>query len=201
MGDFAEVFATPTLAALLAEFALHPERTYYQKELVERVGGSLYLVQRELKRMERAGLVSRETRGRQVEYRFNRSHPAASGLQDALLKTVALADRLRAALDGAEGIELAFIFGSVAVDDADADSDLDLMFVGTLGLRDVAARLMPVVRGLGREPNIIVMRAQELAEKAVKGDHFISALLAAPKIWLRGDDDELKRVLGRPQAP
>lgn len=198
MGDFAEVFATPTLAALLAEFALHPERTYYQKELVERVGGSLYLVQRELKRMERAGLVSRETRGRQVEYRFNRSHPAASGLQDALLKTVALADRLQAALDGAEGIELAFIFGSVAVDDADADSDLDLMFVGTLGLRDVAARLMPVVRGLGREPNIIVMRAQELAEKAAKGDHFISALLAAPKIWLRGDDDEFKRVLSRP---
>ena len=97
-GSFSMLFATPTLARLLAIFALDPAKRFFQKELVGATGSSLYLVQRELKRLEGAGLISRVLRGRQVEYAVNTGHPAFSGLREALLNTIALADRLRAAL-------------------------------------------------------------------------------------------------------
>lgn len=192
----AEVFATPTLAALLAQLTLEPERTFYQRELVNRTGGSLYLVQRELKRLERVGLVVREQRGRQVEYRYNSSHPAAAGLRDAMLRSVALADRLRAAFAGADAVELAFVFGSVARGEEQPDSDLDLFVVGDLGLREVAESVMPLVRELGREPNIVVMKRTELGERAAAGDHFVGTVLSEPKIWLVGDDAALEQALG-----
>ena len=86
----ASIFATPTLAALLAILAREPERSFLQKELVGLSGSSLYLVQRELKRLERAGLLFREPRCRQVAYRANRANPALPGLRDALLPPLLL---------------------------------------------------------------------------------------------------------------
>ncbi|MHB1475928.1 MAG: aminotransferase class I/II-fold pyridoxal phosphate-dependent enzyme, partial [Dermatophilaceae bacterium] len=196
MSDITSIFATPTLAALLAVFARNPERTYIQKELVQETGGSLYLVQRELKRLEGAGLVARETRGRQVEYTANAQHPAFAGLRDVLLATIALGDKLRGALMGLPGVRLAFIFGSVAAGEETPDSDLDVLVVGDLGLRDVAALLVPALRDTGREPNIVVMTEGDVRERAARGEHFVSTVIAGPKMWLVGDDDELAAVVG-----
>lgn len=196
MSDIVGIFATPTLAALLSVVARAPERTYIQKELVEETGGSLYLVQRELKRLEDAGLVARETRGRQVEYTANVQHPAFAGLREVLLATVALGDRLRAAFQDLAGVRLAFVFGSVAAGDETPESDLDVFVVGDLGLRDVSTRLVPVLRDVGREPNIITMSESELRDRAAGADHLVTTVLAGPKLWVVGDDDELAAVVG-----
>jgi hypothetical protein len=190
------VFATPTLAKLLAVFALEPGRRFFQKELVVATGSSLYLVQRELKRLEGTGLISRVSRGRQVEYSVNASHPAFSGLRDALLNTIALADRLRRALADVAGLRLAFVFGSIARGDAGAESDLDLLVVGDLGLREVATRVVPCLRDIGREPNIMVFRERELRDRVGAGDSFLTTVIEEPKLWIKGDERELAALLG-----
>ncbi|MHB1323334.1 MAG: nucleotidyltransferase domain-containing protein [Coriobacteriia bacterium] len=195
MPNITSIFATPTLAALLGVFARDPERTYIQRELVRETGGSLYLVQRELKRLEDAGLVARETRGRQVEYSVNVRHPAFSGLREALLATVAIGDRLKTALGDVPGVRLAFIFGSVADGSDTAESDLDLFVVGDLGLREVSTSVVPALREVGREPNIVTMSERELRERAHEGEHFVSTVLQAPKLWVVGDDVELATLV------
>lgn len=196
MSALAGIFATPTLAALLAVFARQPERSFYQKELVEATGGSLYLVQRELRRLETAGLVARTPRGRHVEYRACTDHPAFPGLREALLRSIALGDVLRAALSDVPGVRLAFVFGSFARGEDTAESDVDLFVVGDLGLRDVATRVVPNLRDIGREPNIVVMSDGDFRERLASGEHFVSAVLAEPKVWLVGDDHELAALAG-----
>ncbi|MDZ4065037.1 MAG: nucleotidyltransferase domain-containing protein [Coriobacteriia bacterium] len=192
----ASIFATPTLAALLAVFAREPERRFYQKELVELTDSSLYLVQRELKRLERAGLIARMPRGRQVEYEVNSAHPAFAGLRDALLRTFALGDRIRVALQSVQGVRLTFIFGSVARGEDRGGSDLDLLVVGDLSLREASAALVPVLRDLGREPNIVVLSITELRERVQRGEHFMGTVLGEPKLWVMGDDEQLAAILG-----
>lgn len=196
MSDMVNIFATPTLAALLSVFARDASRTYIQKELVEETGGSLYLVQRELKRLEEAGLVVREARGRQVEYTANVRHPAFAGLREALLASVGLGDRLKAAFEGVPGVRLAFIFGSIAAGEHSPESDVDIFVVGDLGLRDVASRLVPVLRNLGREPNIVTMTEGDVRKRTRDGEHFVTTVLSGPRMWLVGDDDELAAVIG-----
>jgi len=195
-GSLAAVFATPTLAKLLAVFALEPNRRFYQKELVTATGSSLYLVQRELTRLERTGLISRAAKGRQVEYAVNTGHPAFSGLRDALMKTIALADRLRGELADVPGVRLAFVFGSVARGEEGPESDIDLLIVGDLGLREVATRLVPALRDVGREPNIMVLSESELRDRFRTGDTFLASVLEEPKVWIAGDDGELAALLG-----
>jgi predicted nucleotidyltransferase len=57
-----------------------------------------------------------------------------------LLKTVGLADVLRAALAGlAERITVAFVYGSLARGTAEVNSDVDVMVIGSVAFGEVVA--------------------------------------------------------------
>lgn len=190
------LFASGTLARLLTTFLTRPEAALYQKELADGAGTGLYAVQRELARLERAGLVVRTPRGNRVYYRANRSHPAFEDLKRVILKTMGLGDALRAALTPlADRVRVAFIYGSLARGDETAGSDIDLLLVGDLTLREASAILGPVGRDLGREFNATVYPPEEFRTKAREGHHFISEVLRGKKIFLIGDKVDLKGLV------
>ena len=56
----------PALVEVLALFLLHPEEEIYQREITERTGNARRQVQRALQRIERAGLVTKARRDRDL---------------------------------------------------------------------------------------------------------------------------------------
>ena len=191
------LFASPTMARLLTLFLTHAEQDYYQKELARMTGAGLYTVQRELARLERTGLVIRMPRGNRVYYRANRKHPVFEDLKRVILKTVGLGDALRAALAAlTDRVRVAFIYGSFARGEETAESDIDVLLVGDLSLREASAVLGPVGRKLGREFNPAVYPPEEFQAKAAKGHRFITEVLKGEKIYLVGDEHELRRIVG-----
>jgi predicted nucleotidyltransferase len=109
-----------------------------------------------------------------------------------VLKTSGLADVLREALDGASDISLAFVFGSIANGSAKAQSDIGLMVVGAIGLRRLSKILSGLEVKLGREVNPHVLTPGEFARRARGRDHFITAVLKGPKVFVVGGEDELR---------
>jgi predicted nucleotidyltransferase len=191
------LFASRTLAQLLTTFVTYPEATFYQRELVEITGTGLYTVQRELARLEKVGLLIRAPHGNRVYYQANRRHPAFEDLKRVVLKTMGLGDALRQALAPLAGrLCLAWIYGSFARGEETAESDIDLLLVGDLKLREVASLLGPIGQELGRELNPVVYPPEEFKSKAKEGHHFIRAVLKSDKIFLLGDEDDLRRVVG-----
>ena len=187
------LFASPTLAKLLTTFLIHPDTTFYQRELIRAAGTGLYTVQRVLARLEGAGLVVKAPRGNRVYYRANRDHPAFQDLKRAILKTFGLGDTLRAALTPLTGrVRLAFVYGSIARGEETGTSDIDLFLLGDLTLREAATLLGPVARELGREFNPTVYPLEEFRRKAKEGHHFIAEILRSDKIFLIGNQDELE---------
>jgi predicted nucleotidyltransferase len=196
-GDWEALFASGTLVRLLTTFVTRPETAFYQKELADAARTGLYAVQRELLRLEKAGLVVRTPRGNRVYYRANRSHPAFEDLKRVILKTMGLGQALRATLAPlADRVRLAFIYGSLARGEETAGSDIDLLLVGDLTLREASALLGPAGRELGREFNATVYPPEEFKTKAREGHHFISAVLKGEKIYLIGDEIDLKKLAG-----
>ena len=63
LSTLAELFPNPALAEVLALFLLHPESEFYQRGIAESTVNVLRQVQRALKRIERAGLVTKTRRG------------------------------------------------------------------------------------------------------------------------------------------
>jgi predicted nucleotidyltransferase len=97
-------------------------------------------------------------------------------------------------LDGARDVELAFVFGSIASNTAKAHSDIDLMVIGTIGLRQLSKRLSGLEAKLGREVNPHVLTPEEFTRRASERDHFITAVLKGARLFVVGGEDELRRL-------
>ncbi len=194
--SLARLFPNPAVLDVLALLLLQPERRFYQREIAELTSNTVLQTQRALKRIEDAGLVEKSRTGNRAYYIAQRNHPAIEDLKRVLLKTVALGDQLRDTLRPLEtGVRLSFLFGSIANGTESATSDIDLLLVGKLSSRRVAIALAPLGRKLGREFNTVIYSAQEFRKKVHNENHFVKQILAAPKIWLIGSEDELAKLV------
>lgn len=175
-------------------FGLNPSEVHL-RELCRQSGLSLGTVQQELRRLTRVGLVVGRKDGNRVYYRANPHHPAHSDLRSLVLKTDGLAGVLEQSLKTPE-VSVAFVFGSVARGEAGARSDIDLLVIGEVGLRGLASLLSGVADRIGREINPHAMTAEEFVKRVADRDHFVTSVLAAPKLFVKGTENELEG-LGR----
>ncbi|MBP6965535.1 MAG: winged helix-turn-helix transcriptional regulator [Armatimonadetes bacterium] len=101
--------------AVLAILFCHSDESFHLRHIVRAVGMGHGAVQRELARLVDAGLVIRSRRGNQVLYKANKESPVFAELRGLMVKTVGIADVLRASLAAlSDRIEVAFMYGSVA---------------------------------------------------------------------------------------
>ena len=75
-------------------------------------------------------------------------------------------------------------------------SDVDVMVVGKDTLDQVLSRLSTVEKGIGRPLHPTVYSAAEFKSKLATGNHFLTSVLKGQKVFLVGDEDELRKVGG-----
>lgn len=148
-------------------------------------------MQKELAHLCESGFVHSRRDGNRLYFRAVRDHPIFPDLRNVVVKTCGIAAELQQALAHIAGIELAFIFGSVAAGTDTAASDVDVLILGTVGLRKIAPALRAVSTRLVREINPKCMTVSEWKQKKKSADIFVKHLLSEPKLWLKGDDHEL----------
>jgi predicted nucleotidyltransferase len=171
----------------------HADEAYYLRELVRHTGGAVGAVQRELEQLTAAGLVHREVRGKQVYFQANRKAAIFPELQGLFAKTAGLVDILREALMPlADRLHTAFVFGSAARGELQADSDIDLLVVGETSFGDVITAIQRAEKRLGRAVNPTVYSADEFRAKLEAKHHFLITVLASPKMLVLGEDGDLR---------
>jgi predicted nucleotidyltransferase len=173
-----------------------PEESFYLREIVRATGGGKGAVERELRSLVEAGIITREKRGNLVFFRANPGCPIYPELRALMLKTAGLADVLREALAGVAGISLAFVFGSIAKGSFDARSDVDLLIVGNASFADISDALTTAERRLSREVTPTVYSQEEFGRKVKEAHHFLTRVLSEPMIMLVGSENDIER-LGR----
>lgn len=150
-------------------------------------------VRQELKRLGRLGVVSARKDGNRTYYKANPEHPLFAEICGMVLKTSGLVDVLREALQGAD-IRVAFVFGSVAASSEKAHSDIDLMVLGNVASRKLSGLLYGMEARVGRDINPHVLRVDEFLKRKEAGEHFLTSVLDAPKLFIIGDAHELARL-------
>jgi predicted nucleotidyltransferase len=92
---------------------------------------------------------------------------------------------------------LALLYSSIARGEEHADSDIDRTVVGTLQQID----LLPVLRKLEnrfrREVNATPFSPEEFHLKLASGDHFLSFVMEAKTIPLKGSLNELEEAASK----
>ncbi len=184
-----------TKQGLLAALVLHPDKWWYLSDLAKHLHTSPSSVQRELRSLTEAGILTRRTEGKRVYFRPDSECPFLSELQGIFLKTSGLVDVLKNSLKGlAPRIDCAFIFGSVARGEEPSRSDVDLLIVGDIGLADLAPKLKEAEKRLLREVNPVTYSMKEFKKKVKNKDHFVSTVIKGEKLFLQGEDEFLETV-------
>ena len=168
-------------------------RELHLRDLTRQSGLGLGTVQDELEKLSSSDLVTSRRDGNRRYYRANSAHPLFPDLQQLVLKTSGLHDVLAKALDGIKGVELAFVFGSLASSGGKAASDVDLFIIGDVGLRGVTTALRGVAEVLAREINPITMTAEEFRKRRAN-DSFVQDVLGKEKLFVKGNANELERL-------
>jgi predicted nucleotidyltransferase len=186
-----------TRGAILALLYGRTDQSFYTRQIAREVNASVGAVQRELENLSNVGLIVRTSVGSQVFYQANRGAPVFREMHDLVNKTIGVFSVLRSALQPlSKQIVVAFVYGSVAREEETAQSDVDLMVVGKVTLDEVLSRLSSIEKNIGRPINPTVYSVMELKSKLASGNHFLTAVLKGQKVFLVGDEDELRKVGG-----
>lgn len=195
MSLLSEILSSKIRADIFRLFFGVSDNELHMREIERRSGYAIGTIQSELRKLLRLDLVSKRKDGNRTYYRANKDHPLFLDIQRLVLKTVGLVDILQNKLTKSQEITIAFVFGSIARQAEMAGSDIDLVVIGHLGLREITALLSGVTEKVDREINPHVFTVKEFKKRIARKEHFITQVLDEPKIFIFGNENELKTMV------
>ena len=171
----------------------HPDRSFHLSELRRLTGLGSASLQRELRRLTEAGLLTSERVGNLRKFQANPDSPVFAELVALTRKTLSLEPQLRGALARLlPRLKLALIFGSVAKQIETASSDVDLLLVGDeLTLGEVLECLVPLEAEVGRSISPTLYSVGEFERRRAEADSFVQRVLGQTTGLLLGNPGEL----------
>jgi len=171
------------------------DRELHVREIERLSGLTIGTVQQDLKKLLKMDLIESRKDGNRLYYRANKDHPLYQDLRNLVLRTDGLVEIIKEALLSKK-IRIAFVFGSLALNQMRAASDVDLMVIGSVSLREISSLLMGVSEKIGREVNPHVMSVEEFNKRKRTGDHFLNRVLESPILYIIGNENELAAMGG-----
>lgn len=170
-------------AEVLTLAMLNPGREWSLTELASRVGASVSSVQREITRAEEAGVVSSRRLGN-VRLVKAADSPLTPSLTELLLRSFGPRQVMAEELQGVEGIDRAFLFGSWAAryegETGRPPADLDVLVIGAPDRDELDDAAQRAESRLAREVNVTIR---------------------SPAWWREGSDGFHADVTRRPLVP
>jgi uncharacterized protein len=195
MNRLAELLSSRARAEIFRLLLSGTGEELHVREIERRSGLNDSTIRQELRKLVRLDLVQSRRDSNRVYYRAKIENPLYPEIRNLVLKTSGLADVLRSALAD-KRIRVAFVFGSIAHGEEKAGSDVDLMVIGQLGLRDLSRLLSGIEEKIGREVNPHVFHEAEFRKRVRAKEHFVSSIMETPNIFIIGSHHELE-AMGR----
>ena len=169
------------------------DRELHLREIERESGLSISTVRQDIGKLIDLDLIRDRKDGNRRYCRANKDHPLYGDIRRIVIKTVGLVDVIRDAI-GDDKIRAAFVFGSVARGIPMAESDVDLMVIGSVSFRELSRRLSGAEERIGREINPYVIGTGELSTRLQAKDHFLSTVMNSDKMFIVGSEDELREM-------
>jgi len=177
---------------ILNLFLGNPGAMYHVRDIVRKVGEEINAVRRELAHMEKAGMVSKETRANRLFYTFRKDYPLYFELMEIVGKTTGLGINIIKHRAKLGRVKYAMLSGRFLRNlPRKSQTDVDLLVVGTIVLPELAQLVKAEEVRKERELNYTVMTEEEFVFRKRRRDPFVLSILAGSRVILIGDEEEL----------
>jgi len=195
MSILSEILSSKARAEIFKLLFNGVEEELHMRDIQRRSGFNDSTIRQELRRLVRLDLILSRKNSNRIYYQSNKQHPLYPEIKNIVLKTNGLADVIKEALVKSKKIKVAFVFGSLARNDENAKSDVDLVVIGDVGLRKVTALLSGISGKIGREINPHVLTQEEFTKRKANHEHFITRVLQDKKIFIIGNENDLAEMV------
>jgi predicted nucleotidyltransferase len=175
---------------LLSYLFSNPDKNCYLRELASLIDADAGNLSRELRMLEGEGLLISKKQGNQKMFRINKKYPLFKELKQIIFKTTGIEGSLRKLLSSYRGIKKAFIYGSYSKNIENSASDVDLMIVGDVPVRDLTSGIRSLEDKLSREINFTVFSEKEYDKEKQKNGSFVHIVESGKKISLKEPEGE-----------
>ncbi len=183
------IFRSRLQGELLAATLLDPEREESLTDLARRLRADVGTVQREVSRLERAGILGTRRVGNARLVSANTASPVHQPLAELVLKSFGPLQVVAEELAGIEGVADVYIFGSWAAryrgTEGPSPADVDVLVIGTPSRDEVYEAALRVEHRLGRQVNAAI-RSKASWEAARDG--FVKQVRSSPLVPALGPD-------------
>ena len=126
MGTLSDILSSRVRAEIFRLLFGLDEKEVHLREMERQASLSLGTIRQDLQKLVKLDLVTSRRDGNRLYYRANTGHPLYPDIRKLVLKTAGLVEIFKSVLDR-DGVEVAFVFGSLASSRERAASDVDLM--------------------------------------------------------------------------
>lgn len=146
----------------------------YLNEMVRKFKVDRGNLARKLAELEKEGILLKNKKGNLSLYTVNRGYPFLQELKKIFKKSFGLESELKQKLKSVKGLKTAIIFGSFAKDKLSAESDIDLLLVGSHNFLSTEREIVKLQKQFDREINVVDMTEKEFAKRKKDKDEFIA---------------------------
>lgn len=189
--DIARIFKSKTRKALFRLYFTNPENEYYLRELERLLSIPVSMIRKELNHLEVDGIFVSRRRGNQTYFYLNQTYPLFDELKSIVFKTIGIKKLLTEVLKKIKGAGVAFIYGSFAKNEDNVASDIDLFVIGHVDENALIKEINKIEKILKREINYNLYKKEDFEKKKKEKDSFIMDILENPKIFLKGEKNDL----------
>jgi predicted nucleotidyltransferase len=166
----------------LRYFFINPSKKNYINELARIIEADPGNLSRKLKELEKEGILNSEFSGEQRYYFINKKYPLLKEVKKAFELKYGLGDLIANSLKEIKGIKEAYIFGSYAKGDFEAESDIDVLIIGDHPVMETTKALQSAQERIRREINVIDLTEKEFIKRKKNKDEFIANIFSGKTI-------------------
>ena len=166
----------------------------HTRELARQSGFAEASIRQELASLTELDIIESRRDGNRRYFKANKRHPLFVDIRQVVMKTRGIVPLLKEALD-IPSIQCAFIFGSTATGTLSAKSDVDLVVIGDINLRQLSSLLMKPSEIVAREINPHLLSPREYQDRMKKQDHFVTHVISGEKLFVKGTQHELNAMV------
>jgi len=175
-------FNSKIAVSVLRYFFINPSEKKYINELARSLGADPGNISRKLQELENEGVLISEFFGKQRYYSLNKKYPLLKEIKKAFELKHGLGDLVADSLKKIEGIKEAYIFGSYAKGEFEAESDIDVLIIGNHQVMEATKALLPIQEKIKREINVVDLTEKEFEKRKNDKDEFISNIFEGKTI-------------------
>ena len=176
-----KLFGSKTRVGVLTEILMHPEKSYYLRELSRKLNIPYGMLYKEIKTLEEVGVIKKKKLGKISVIQVNKELPFLHELKMIIVKTTGISKILKSMLKKLKGVKYALIFGSFAKGEYTEEED-------------VVKKVADIEKIINREINYILWREKEFIKKS-RSKHTLLKEIVNNLIMLIGDENEFRRIV------